>query len=108
MEKLATDKHSSFLRKSVNYDRKKFYSTGPCIKRSDMIYVECQLVIDDSYVGYKDQCYKTFLIVTNKLDCFCANGFKLSGDIKVQFNADLLDQDTNFSCATCCLNARYI
>jgi hypothetical protein len=26
---LAVAKHSSFLRKSVNYGRKKFYSTGP-------------------------------------------------------------------------------
>jgi hypothetical protein len=28
MERLPRDKHSSLLRKSVNYDRKKFYSTG--------------------------------------------------------------------------------
>ncbi len=27
--RLARDKHSSLLQKSVNYDRKKFYSTGP-------------------------------------------------------------------------------
>jgi hypothetical protein len=26
---LATDKHSRLLQKSVNYNRKKFYSTGP-------------------------------------------------------------------------------
>jgi hypothetical protein len=29
LKRLAKDKHSSSLRKSVNYDRKKFYSTGP-------------------------------------------------------------------------------
>ncbi len=29
LQRLARDKHSSLLRKSVNYDRKKFYSTGP-------------------------------------------------------------------------------
>jgi hypothetical protein len=30
LEKLARDKYSSLLqKKSVNYDRKKFYSTGP-------------------------------------------------------------------------------
>jgi hypothetical protein len=29
LERRAKDKHSSLLRKSVNYDRKKFYSTGP-------------------------------------------------------------------------------
>jgi hypothetical protein len=29
LERLARDKHSSLLRKSVNYGRKKFYSTGP-------------------------------------------------------------------------------
>jgi hypothetical protein len=29
LEKLARDKHSSLLRKSVNYGRNKFYSTGP-------------------------------------------------------------------------------
>ncbi len=31
LERIAIDKHSSLLRKSVNYGRKKFYSTGPCI-----------------------------------------------------------------------------
>ncbi len=29
MERLAKGKHSSLLQKSVNYDRKKFYSTDP-------------------------------------------------------------------------------
>ncbi len=29
LERLARDKHSSLLRKSVNYGSKKFYSTGP-------------------------------------------------------------------------------
>jgi hypothetical protein len=29
MEMLAKDKHSSLLRKSENYGRDKFYSTGP-------------------------------------------------------------------------------
>jgi hypothetical protein len=29
LERLNKDKHSSILRKSVNYDRKKFNSTGP-------------------------------------------------------------------------------
>jgi hypothetical protein len=29
MERLAKDKHSSLLQISVNYDSKKFYSTGP-------------------------------------------------------------------------------
>ncbi len=29
LEMLARDKHSSLLQKSVNYDCKKFYSTGP-------------------------------------------------------------------------------
>ncbi len=29
LERHAKDKHSSLLRKSVNYDRKKFYSTSP-------------------------------------------------------------------------------
>ncbi len=29
MESLATDKHSSLLRKSVKYGRKKFYNIGP-------------------------------------------------------------------------------
>jgi hypothetical protein len=29
LESLARDKHSSLLRKSVNYDRKKFYNIGP-------------------------------------------------------------------------------
>jgi hypothetical protein len=29
LERLARDKHSSLLRKSVNYGRKKDYSTGP-------------------------------------------------------------------------------
>ncbi len=28
LERLARDKHSSLLRKSVNYDRNKFYDTG--------------------------------------------------------------------------------
>ncbi len=28
LERLARDKHSSLSQKSVNYDRKKFYSTG--------------------------------------------------------------------------------
>ena len=29
LEELAKDKHSSLLRKFVNYGRKKFYNTGP-------------------------------------------------------------------------------
>jgi len=29
LERLARDKHSSLLRKYVNYGSKKFYSTGP-------------------------------------------------------------------------------
>ncbi len=29
LERLARDKHSRLLRNSVNYDSKKFYSTGP-------------------------------------------------------------------------------
>jgi hypothetical protein len=29
LEKLARDKHSSLLQKSVNYDHKKFYNIGP-------------------------------------------------------------------------------
>jgi hypothetical protein len=29
LERLARDKHSCLLRKSVNYDRKKFYSAAP-------------------------------------------------------------------------------
>jgi hypothetical protein len=29
LARLSRDKHSSLLRKSVNYCRKKFYSTGP-------------------------------------------------------------------------------
>ncbi len=29
LERFAKDKHSSLLRKSVNYRSKKFYSTGP-------------------------------------------------------------------------------
>jgi hypothetical protein len=41
LERLARDKHFSFLQKSVNYGRKKFYSRGPLI-----------------------QCYETFLLVT--------------------------------------------
>ncbi len=30
LERLARDKHSSLLQKSVNYGHKKFYSTSPC------------------------------------------------------------------------------
>jgi hypothetical protein len=33
LERLDKDKHSSLFRKSVNYDRKKFYSTGPRLER---------------------------------------------------------------------------
>jgi hypothetical protein len=36
LERLAKDKHPRLLRKSVNYGRKKFYSTGP---RSDKFLV---------------------------------------------------------------------
>jgi hypothetical protein len=32
MEKLDRDKHSSLLRKLVNYDRKKFYNIRPSLK----------------------------------------------------------------------------
>ncbi len=42
LERLARDKHFSLLRESVNYDRKKFYSTGPRCK-----------------------CCKTFFIITD-------------------------------------------
>ena len=38
MEMLAIDKHSSLLRKSLNYDRKKFYSTGPGARTSKLFY----------------------------------------------------------------------
>jgi hypothetical protein len=53
--KLARDKHSSLLRKSVNYDRKKFYSTGPW--------------------GF---CYKTFTEVTNNEVLAIASQFQPS------------------------------
>jgi hypothetical protein len=33
--KLAKDKHSILLRKSVNYGRKKFYSTGPRTEQTE-------------------------------------------------------------------------
>ena len=36
MERLAKDKHSSLLKKSINYGRKKFYSTGPRLAYSVM------------------------------------------------------------------------
>jgi hypothetical protein len=39
LERLARDKHPSLLQKSVNYGRKKFYSTGPgvsSIKRTPL------------------------------------------------------------------------
>ena len=33
LERLARDEHSSLLQKSVNYGRKKVYSTGPGVKK---------------------------------------------------------------------------
>ncbi len=33
LEKLARDKHSSLLGKSVNYGRNEFYRTGPCFQK---------------------------------------------------------------------------
>jgi hypothetical protein len=33
LEKLARDKHSGLFRKSVNYGRNKFYSTGPWVAK---------------------------------------------------------------------------
>jgi hypothetical protein len=36
-EKLARDKHSSLLQKSVNYGRKKFYGKGPCLSGTSKI-----------------------------------------------------------------------
>jgi hypothetical protein len=32
LDSLARDKHSSLIRKIVNYDRKKFYRIGPCMR----------------------------------------------------------------------------
>ena len=43
LERLARDKHSSLLQKSVNYDRKKLYITGPgenimrCTKKPNIL-----------------------------------------------------------------------
>ncbi len=53
MERLAKDKHSSLLRKSVNYVRKKFYSTGPrgvihdlniCLIQANEFNRKCQVI----------------------------------------------------------------
>jgi len=38
LERLARDKHSSLLRKFVNYYRKKFYSTGPRCFQASLIF----------------------------------------------------------------------
>jgi hypothetical protein len=42
MESLAKDKHSSLLRKSVNYGRKKFHNIGPWTHCCETFYV-CNL-----------------------------------------------------------------
>ncbi len=38
LERLAGDKHSSLLRESVNYDRKKFYGTGPGVSTNIALF----------------------------------------------------------------------
>ena len=37
LERLATDKHSSLLRKFVNYGHKKFYSIGPAVRFESLL-----------------------------------------------------------------------
>ncbi len=45
LERLASDKHSSLLRKSVNYGRKKFYGLAP-----DVNIVLKEFVIDQGAI----------------------------------------------------------
>jgi hypothetical protein len=45
LERLSRDKHSSFLRKFVNYGQKKFYSIGPWLVFSLVVVVD-DVVID--------------------------------------------------------------
>jgi hypothetical protein len=40
LERHARDKYSSLLQKSVNYDRKKFYDTGPQLVRKGFLIYE--------------------------------------------------------------------
>jgi hypothetical protein len=42
LKRLVTDKHSSLLRKFVNYGRKKFYGIGTRIKISSLACAHCR------------------------------------------------------------------
>jgi hypothetical protein len=69
LERLARDKHASLLRKSVNYVRKKFYSTGPGFKWLPGMTPSCYFVTPSvtkaKFYGIDTwaQCYKTFSTV---------------------------------------------
>ncbi len=56
LERLARNKHTSLLRKSVNYGRKKFYSTGPWRQSHKNIYV----ILTLQYCTNKNTIYNKF------------------------------------------------
>ncbi len=72
LERLVGDKHSSLLRKFVNYDRKKFYDTVPRSERKGIIGARGAIILAlrmpkgewDYFVGAATFCRMTFGILT--------------------------------------------
>jgi hypothetical protein len=64
LESLVKDKHSSLLRKSVNYGRKKFYNNGPStfvIDRQSISLSQTFLSHVSKFGGHGDNVIKSFL-----------------------------------------------
>ncbi len=77
MEVTAGDKHSSLLRKSVNYGRKKFYGTGAKLASKGLTRVE--LTAGDKHSSL----LRKSLITTVK-------SFTVESDRRQRFSSDLI------------------
>jgi hypothetical protein len=72
LERLATDKHSSLLRKSVNYGHNKFYDADPWVISVTLYNVKYLSVIYSSFIS-SEQCLSESIesLQTCKVSCSC-------------------------------------
>ncbi len=58
LERLARDKHSSLLRKLVNYGRKKFYEIGPRCKQTQLLVAGTRASIQQEIDPIRKDCFQ--------------------------------------------------
>jgi hypothetical protein len=86
LERLARDKHSSLLRKYINYGHKKFYNIGPCLISADReFFIEIRSVanltiknleIENKNTNHMDFIFDTMRSTSKKSTCQKVNSLK--------------------------------